>query len=137
MTTTPRDHTPVEPCETEADGVLNGVFTTALEGGIGYWSTCSRYLWSIDRGDTEARDFIAVITEVGDGDGTDEHVIDRSAIIRGIRKAYAYYRGSEGQPYIRQALTDLTFGKYDDLDYDATVADVIVQFGVLGELVYG
>jgi hypothetical protein len=136
MTTTlTRDHTPIEACESETDRTLNGVFTTALEGGIGYWSTCSRYRWSLgDVAHTEARDFIAVIEE---SDSETEFVIDRSAIIRGIRKAYAYYRGSEGQPYITRALTDLTFGKYDDLDYDATVADVIVQFGVLGELVYG
>jgi hypothetical protein len=137
-TTLPRDHTPVVPALSERDRAYNGVFTTALEGGIGYWSTCSRYHWSVEgsEGRTEALDFIAVIHDTVDAeDGhTPTYVIDRSVIAKGIRKAHA--RGNWNE-YQGKALADLTFGRWEDLDYDAITADLIVQFGLFGEEMYG
>jgi hypothetical protein len=134
ITTLPRDHTPAERCVSRRDHALNGVFTTALEGGIGYWSECSRYHWHVTGTDAiEARDFIAVITEVGDGDGTDEYVIDRGVIARGLRAAHK--RGGWND-YQARALRDLQYGKYDDADYDSITADLIVQFGLFGEQRY-
>ena len=116
MTTTrtlPADHTPSVRAVTDRDKALADVFTTALEGGIGYWSTCSRYLWSTDGTlDGQARDFIAVIH--------DSHRRGRPAttsstarsIVRGLRLAHA--RGNWAT-YHARALADLTFGKYDDM----------------------
>ena len=57
-------------------------------------------------------------------------MIDRSCIARGIRAAHA--RGGWND-YQARALRDLTFGKYDDVDFDAITADLIVQFGLFGE----
>jgi len=85
---------------------------------------------------TEARDFIAVITETGDGDGTDEYVIDRTVIARGIRRAYE--RGGWTE-YHTTALRMLQFSSYEDaldVDLDADTADLIVQFGLFGEQRY-
>ena len=128
-TTLARNHTPVEPCTTDRDRALNGVFTTALEGGIGYWSQCSHYKWAVRGTVTEARDFIAVIE---DEDET-EYVIDRGVIAKGIRLAVEH---GGWAAYHKAALSDLTFGNYDDLDYDSDTADLIVQFGLFGEQVY-
>jgi hypothetical protein len=129
-----RDHSPVSPATTDRDRALNDVFTTALEGGIGYWSRCSRYHWQVTGSDAvEAADFIAVIHEMGDEDDEDAapvHVVDASVIRKGIRLAHA--RGG-WVDYQARALRDLTFGKYDEVDFDAITADIIVQHGLFGE----
>ena len=33
--------------------VLHGYFTTALEGGIGYWSACKKYQWMLPKDQAE------------------------------------------------------------------------------------
>jgi hypothetical protein len=130
-------HTPVEPCATERDKALNMAFTTAMEGGVGYWSTCSRYHWSLGDGRTEAKDFIAVVHDIYDEDEPPAaHVIDRTVIARGIRKAYEHKGWTE---YHMTALRMLNFGRYEDhldIDMDADTGDLIVQFGLFGEQVY-
>lgn len=141
---------------------LHGVFTTALEGGIGYWSECSTYRWSLGSSDTDDIDgFYAVIrppSEEGcwgvfDDDESDRSVqrIDLEVIHRGVElfKDYCYgkiYHNGDPVPqdqreplpedhYWRQFLVaELTRGV--DGDYDAEVADVIVQFGLFGKWVY-
>jgi hypothetical protein len=109
---------------TPRDKILNDVFTTALEGGIGYWSTCSAYKWS-DGDGNPIREFSATITtEEGD-----TFTITREVIARGIRLAYERYgKGENG--YQARALRALHFGKYDEADYDADTADWIVQMGL-------
>lgn len=139
--TLPADHKPSVRAVMDRDLALNGVFTTALEGGIGYWSTCSVYRWGVTDPENaerlvEALDFVAVIHDTVDdaGDGyTPTYVIDRSVIARGIREAKK--RGNWAT-YHARALNDLTFGKWDDLDYDADTADLIVQMGLFGEYRY-
>jgi len=136
-TSLPADHKPSVRAVMDRDLALNGVFTTALEGGIGYWSTCSVYRWGVtdpERADrlVEALDFVAVIRETEDEDAP-EYVIDRGVIARGIREAKK--RGNWAE-YHARALNDLTFGKWDDLDYDADTADLIVQMGLFGEYRY-
>lgn len=128
------EHVPASVCASERDVALADVFVTALEGGIGYWSQCSRYVWSVDGTlEGQARDFVAVITETGDGDGTDVHIIDRTVIARGIRKAYEHGNWST---YHAAALRNLQFGHYDEADYDSDTADLIVQFGLFGQQKY-
>jgi hypothetical protein len=59
-----------------------------------------------------------------------------SRLHRGIRKAYETHgKGHEG--YHATALRNLNFGKWDEADYDADTADLIVQYGLFGEVVYG
>jgi hypothetical protein len=127
------EHVPATRCANERDQALADVFTTALEGGIGYWSQCSRYAWSVDGTlEGQARDFVAVITETEDEDQP-VHIIDRTVIARGIRKAYEHGNWAD---YHATALRMLNFGRYDEADYDSDTADLIVQFGLFGEQVY-
>jgi hypothetical protein len=135
-TPTPVDHTPVVRAETARDKALADIFVTALEGGIGYWSSCSRYIWSVDGTlDGQAKDFIAVVQDVEDDEGT-EYVIDRACIVRGLDRAYTR-RAMGNSDYHAKAIKALYFGKYDDADYDSDTADLIVQYGLFDEAVYG
>jgi hypothetical protein len=138
MFTLSPDHTPAVRCVTDEDKAYADVFTTALEGGIGYWSACSRYKWSVDGTlDGQALDFIAVVQDVED-DEAPTYVIDREVIRRGISALYVYLRslGDEANRYHQRAARDLSLGHYDDADYDADTADMVVQFGLFNELRY-
>ncbi|QFG04564.1 hypothetical protein SEA_JEEVES_89 [Mycobacterium phage Jeeves] len=137
---------------------LFDVFVTALEGGIGYWSAASKYhIWlDAEAGKEDIDGFFAVI-EIQDDD-TDpdeeptEYRIDAAVIARGIGLFEKYALGKidglgneipehaqnpvgEGHYWRQFLLANRTNG--EDGDYDADVADIIVQFGVFGEAVYG
>lgn len=123
---------------TERDEAVHGFFTTALEGGIGYWSQCSEYRWSDGTPEhNPVNEFRAVVTDVEDGEDT-EYVIDAAVVRRGLRRLHQHFidLGAKANPYHRQAVTDFTFGNYDDLDYDADTADLVVQLGLFGEVRY-
>lgn len=118
--------------------MLLDVFTTALEGGIGYWSACSEYRWQKSEpgsGGTrmieDTENFYAVIHDVEDDDK--QYRIDRDVIKKGIAWLKEHPLGN---PYHRLAVLDLASGN-EDVDYDADTADAIVQAGLFGELVYG
>lgn len=125
---------------------LADIFTTALEGGIGYWSFCIAYHWTKDGRSGELDGFYADITDCEDGK---RHRIDSSVIKRGVELFVRYCNGEisgsgdpgNGEPllsghYWNQFLTaERTDGR--DGDYDADVADSIVQFGLFGKVVYG
>lgn len=120
------------------DQLMLDLFTTALEGGIGYWSKCSEYKWR----DAEARDdpswYWATIHEMGDDEEPFEdwpvHRIDHGVMEKGYAQACAGWRDkiswSTDKPPI--VIDDDT-----DWDYDAGDADVIVQLGLFGDVRYG
>lgn len=152
---------------------LHGIFTTALEGGIGYWSRCSEYHWRRDVDDPGTADFsdlcdidgfyATIVSASVDSDDRpfwgvfdDEREnaplrIDLEVIDRGVRLFLQYCHGyldSNGNPaaaethglpeghYWRQfVVAEATLG--DGGDYDADVADEIVQWGLFGKPVYG
>jgi hypothetical protein len=134
------DRTPTQPATTRRERAINDLFTCAMEGGVGYWSTCSVYHWSVevDGRRVEAKDFVAVIQDVEDEDGP-EYVIDYHVVRRGANRLYKHLLdlGDEANRYHLQAMRDLARGDWDSLDYDAETADMVVQFGLLGSLVYG
>jgi hypothetical protein len=114
------------------------LFTTALEGGIGYWSACGTYSWSkgnkLQTPDYEG--FYAVIRDLEDDDKTTQiHRIDRAVIAKGYKLATTEWRNkvawSSGEK------PPVVVGPDTDWDYDAGDADVIVQLGLFGEVVYG
>lgn len=127
---------------TERDKAYHSIFVTALEGGIGYWSLCETYRWSLRDEAGKATDeydvlgFKADIIDTGDGDGEDKYVIDRSVIAKGVGR-YVHWTKSHGNEYHRRASQNLRNAEWDELDFDAEIADVIVQLGLFGELVYG
>jgi hypothetical protein len=113
--------------------LLHGLFTTALEGGIGYWSQCSSYRWST--GDGETDDFMHYHANIVDAedDGV-PYRIDRDTMSRGYTLATTTWSdrlawSTEPPPVV---VTDDT-----DWDYDAGDADLIVQLGLFGEVIYG
>ena len=142
---------------------LCDVFTTALEGGIGYWSSCSVYHWhdasSDDRLASDIDGFNAVIhpTESYWGVWDDERdaaamIIDITVMERGVRKFGRYCRGEldrHGNPVPEENQVPLSDGHYwrqwlvaeatngEEGDYDADVADQIVQWGLFGKAIYG
>lgn len=116
---------------TVPDKVLHGIFTTALEGGIGYWSQCSHYRWCFEGLTDDLLGFIATIHEVDEHGGLSEnspaHTIDRFVIAVGLQRFAAR------NP---QALWEQ--GAPEDWDcVDADAADVIVQLGLFNEVRYG
>jgi hypothetical protein len=116
---------------TERDQLYADLFTTALEGGIGYWSTCSNYRWTKDDGTPDVTGFEAVIIE---DEEYEHHGINRSTISRGYRLATGEWRDRlrwSTEPPPRFITEEV------DWDYDAGDADMIVQLGLFGEVVYG
>lgn len=138
------------------------IFITALEGGIGYWSQCQLYLWTDESGHPDPKGFHAKIIEteqtwdestwlpgvcIGQaslpdysGELHDHPVfrVDRKVIAEGVKRFIAKQKemGRAGSHFGRAAVC-LDWGKWDDLDIDAMIADEIVQLGLFGEAVYG
>jgi hypothetical protein len=113
------------------------MFTTALEGGIGYWSECLEYCWS--KGPDHEPDldgFYALIEETESGeDEPPTHRIDREVILRGLSRLFAgEYRGLHAKTagLIMAAALGGDAGRLDASD-----ADCLVQIGLFGEVVYG
>lgn len=112
--------------------VLFTTFITALEGGIGYWSDCETYRWRKPGTDDEDREgFEATVLVDGRGDPV---AINADVIRRGFLKLQD--EGVQVSPTIQQAGLLAWFCPDQD-DLDATDADVIVQLGLFGEIVYG
>lgn len=117
------------------DQLLHGLFTTALEGGIGYWSECSDYWWGNSLEDEDLSGFYADIVETGDGDVEIAHKITRTTISKGYALATsADWRNRLGWSSHKPPIVPT---EDDDWDYDASDADMIVQLGLFGDVVYG
>ena len=119
------------------------IFVIALEGGIGYWSECTKYHWMKKEGDKNIDDingFFANIIELdedrlADGEEQNKFKIDYSVIEKGLK---AICNGpvkylSEG---IRTSIITAIIND-DAGEIDADYADGIVQVGLFNEVVYG
>jgi len=151
----------------EHKAFLHGLFTTALEGGIGYWSACSKYRWSKPDTvvshfgpDPDLDNFIAIIEPAEGGEwgiwednrDTQSLRIDLDVMARGARLMHWYVQGivdGRGKQVpldkIKPWPADHYHWQYVEAytslgqqgDYDAGTADMVVQFGLFGEVVYG
>lgn len=101
------------------------IFTTALEGGIGYWAVCDEYKWQYLYEDWN-NDIVKPID--------DDHVL-------------AVLSDTEGEDFKDVELTPAKIKAgvkwvlnnrpgCDIFDIDADLADAIVQAGLFGEIVY-
>lgn len=117
---------------------LSDILTTAIEGGINDWAAVTEYRWD----GLAFRDYFAVIVDAENDEDPDfpetRITIDTIAKGIGVIKGFDYkpnYFGDRGAYWNQFLLADRTNG--DDGDYDAIVADWIVQAGIFGEIVYG
>lgn len=125
----------------DRDDFLASVIVTAVEGGIGYWASTSEYRWfqpDLDGGTatpTErggANAFARLMDREGDGTFYDltPAVIERA--FETIEKGPVAYLSASRSKRLLGALDDLEGG-----DIDSSDADVLVQIGLLGGVVYG
>ena len=120
------------------------LFTTACEGGIQYWATVEAYRHNDDDfAVNRARllDRIAV-DEDGAAETSCRHVLTAELVDVTLRRVVALPAATfDLAPEWKRRLTTLHFASakpyFDDVDYDATDADVLAQVATLGRLVYG
>jgi hypothetical protein len=121
------------------------VFTTACEGGINYWASFKSYHWCLDNSGSldkmDYENFRAVIVEKG---GEGEITINREVIERGIDGLAKRLVGHDFRLSLYHTMAILELwkivnaeGNLDYLDYDGDTADLIVQQGLFGEVIYG
>jgi hypothetical protein len=121
---------------------LRDVITGAIEGGIGYWSQCSQYQW-LD-GDTvnvvvgerdgdEARAVIHVLNDDESGYVEQGLTLDIEAVERGLKLIREGGCGIHTRTRNRLLVADRG---NDAGDLDALDCDLVVQAGLLGEIVY-
>ena len=137
----------------ERAAVTATIITTALEGGIGYWSQCLQYQWrypdlgaSSDAAARAARHATgddstawahALIVDTDDeAGGESERIgITHAVIERALRRIRAGAATEIGAGRRSRILT--AHFANDAAELDANDADAIVQLGLFGELIYG
>ena len=110
---------------------VDDIMSAALDGGICYWCSSAKveggYLGEY-ASDQISRGGALRLFPYDD----EAHRLDKDALLKGIRM----YLEDPDKPYdILESGKDGL--KIDTCEVDATVADMIVQYAVFGELVYG
>jgi hypothetical protein len=123
------------------------IVTTALEGGINYWGECKDYRWKGWYVDADAKygdpnydklrhipkdEVLAYVREDLDASGGDEPVYRGNPwfalTTANLEEAVIKVLNSEYAPLVK--IRD------NEIDVDATGAEVIVQFAVFGEVIF-
>lgn len=97
--------------------LLKNFFVAALNGGSNYWLTVNN--WCLE-------DHVANITDI-EAIPFANHKVDLNIIKKGFEILYA-----QNSDWSNKKLSNILNGKYDEED-----ADVILQYGLFGELLYG
>ena len=101
------------------DQDIRDLIITAVEGGIGYWSMVDDYNQNLDE-----HSAVTLFPYVEPDDFYPQTILPQG-IVKGVE-----------QYCIEHHVTpDALFGDYGD--YDAVVADCVVQYALFGELVFG
>lgn len=127
---------------------LSGILTTAIEGGSNYWLACER-IQRAGKGTHKGMDNLSPLriadafdVETGEAfdasnyaagwvPANDRPDITLDTIVKGIEQMFKGDVTMRGHVY-RAILTNGQEG-----DYDAADADVILQLGLFGQVVYG
>jgi hypothetical protein len=114
-----------------------GILTTAVEGGTGYWAQVSDYKWDCEPADTVVT--LYPLDDDEDGYIDEGIVITVDTIAKGFQLLFKQVMAGEVKnEYFVRFVIDTNAGKWNEVDYDAAVADVIVQLALFnGEVVYG
>jgi hypothetical protein len=113
------------------------IFTDGIESGISHWAQVSTYKWM----NLDPRDYYAIIHEWDDEN--DEYFaegkrVDFEVIVKGFNLLDKESReGLIGWKYMDTFFKNVRAGNWDEVDYDASIADMIIQTGLLGAVVYG
>jgi hypothetical protein len=121
------------------DQVYADIFTTAMEGGVGYWSQLTAYHYSDANGNDDLLGFGAMLVDTEDEDHP-EFIVTRETIVKGITALAAETADPrcEFAEWIKTAnIIVRRADAYDVIDYDAGFADAVVQLALFGEVVYG
>jgi hypothetical protein len=110
---------------------LTDVLTTAVEGGINYWADVHEYKHDVPLGDAYA------VVQDSDDDTEPKHRVTIDTIAKGIASQIKANKDRpKGAYWWSFVLANRTNG--DDGDFDASIADAILQAGIFdGEVVYG
>jgi hypothetical protein len=108
---------------------LGDIIIGAVEGGIGYWSQVSRYRWQ----DCDAHATVHVVKDDESGYEEEGLALDIEAVERGLKLIREGGCGLNARLRNRLMLADRS---NDAGQLDAFDCDVIVQAGLLGEIVY-
>ena len=108
---------------------------SAVEGGIGYWSTCHSYRWRDDDGVDCAPSVVVV------PDDEDPIVVTAADIAKAVRQIVKSKQDGEPIKFVSEdtyrAILDAVRDP-ENADNDAGVADQVFQLAALGgEIVYG
>lgn len=122
---------------------LQDVLTTAIEGGINYWAGVDEYKWD----GLPVGDAYAVVVEqeeiTTDEDGFDvypesaKHRVDIDVIAKGIGILLEKRKDERWKKHYWHQFVIANRTNSDEGDYDADIADQILQAGLFGEVVYG
>lgn len=114
---------------------IDDIMIAALEGGITYWcckaevvgNTLETYVSEqIGRGGA---------LRLYDNDGSNSYFLNVDRLLAGIKK----YIAAENKPHdiLCRASDNTGCRRIDSAKVDAAVADMIIQYAVMGEIVYG
>lgn len=107
------------------DEAFKDVFYAAIEGGVNYWAAVTDY---------DVDDARVVLSDIEDEDG-ERWEVTTATVGKGIETIVA--GGAEVNREILRQASLIHHGHYDLADVDAWVADVVVQVGLFGEIVFG
>jgi hypothetical protein len=110
---------------------LSDIVITAVEGGIGYWSTVERYAFVLDEYSADNHTS-ATILETGDGDISVQHEVTIETIARGLARVREDHHKFGNRSTWVAADRENDAGEFDSCD-----ADALVQLGLFGEVRYG
>jgi hypothetical protein len=138
----------------EYEEFTHDVFVTACEGGINYWADVSNY-YHKDSPHVDFHGWSAVLTvDDADGYGINDslsiYTLNQQTIESGIYRLIHHFKTSQPEsysdPFLQSDVDRIGFALYKAdraNDYgavrnvhDVEWADIIVQYGLFGELVY-
>lgn len=123
---------------TVTDEDIDDIVTTAFEGGINYWCSKVKVVGKL-LGEYASEQIsqdgkVWLYLKEPDDLEIDKYLLDKASVLRGIKM----YLSNPRRPY-DITYTDLSKGTIalDTCQVDADVADMIIQYALFNEIVYG
>lgn len=124
------------PLTPRHDQLFFDLFVTAIEGGMTTgWARIDKYRWSVGQ-DGETEDLLGFHAVLQDVEDQDQPIfeVNRAIILTGLQRL-AFGEVPRMEHFGGKALGALL--RPEHADFDAVDADIVVQAGLFGEVVYG